>query len=241
MAKPKKVARKSVRKAVKKAVKKPVRKLARKMVKKVVRPVAKKAARKPARKAAPTPAKKAVRKVAPTPAATKAPKPAAATKTPRPAAATGPGAGRFCWHDLMVADIDAALKFYTALFGWTVQTMDMGAMGPYPMVAAGGVTFGGVMRLPMPEVPPHWMPYEMFMRGESMEAGLMKTPPGAPADRGVWMAYFNVANVDEAASQAQGLGATVLMAPWDIAGVGRIAVLVDPQGAVFALFGASKA
>ena len=316
--------KKAAKKAGRKAVKKSVRKAARKVVKKVVKKVV--------RRPPPKPVKKAVRK----------PAPAAPARKPAKAAAPGFGAGRFCWHDLMVGDVDAALKFYTALFGWTVQTMDMGAMGPYQMVAAGGVTFAGVMKLPMPGVPPHWMPYvavadvdaacktaqasggaivvpvmpipgvgrfavladptggtlgaiqlsgppmreldkppalgmvgwnelvtpdtakagpfyaavfgwkvvsspmadgmpyEMFVRGESMEAGLMKTPPGAPADRGVWMAYFNVANVDAAATHAQSLGATVLMAPWDIAGVGRIAVLVDPQGAVFALFGAPK-
>jgi len=46
--------------------------------------------------------------------------------------------------------------------------------------------------------------------------------------------------VDSAASKAQGLGAKVYAAPMTIEGAGRMAVLADPQGAVFALFKSSR-
>ncbi|MBI5499500.1 MAG: VOC family protein [Deltaproteobacteria bacterium] len=348
MAKPKKVAKRVVRKAAKAAGKKPARKIA---AKKTVR---KAAAKKPVRRVAAKPARKPVRKVAAKPARKPVPKAAAkrvsqapVRKSAQPATTAAPtaavagkayAAGRFCWHDLMVPDVDAALGFYRGLFGWTTQAMDMGPAGTYQMFAAGGVTFAGAAKLPMPGVPPHWlpyvgvadidaacraaqdaggavlvppmpipgvgrfavladptggaispiqldgppmrdldqqpsagmvgwnelvtpdpakagpfyaavfgwkvaaapmmggMPYELFMRGEAMEAGLMRTPPGAPADRAGWMVYFNVEDADAMTGRAQGLGATVIMAPFDVPDVGRISIVADPQGAVFGLF-----
>ncbi|MBI5489554.1 MAG: VOC family protein [Deltaproteobacteria bacterium] len=358
MAKPKKVARKAVRKVTKAAGRKPARKVVakkparkaapKKPARKVAakKPVRKVVVKKPVRKAAPKPVRKPVAKVA-AKAASKAPARQAARKpaakaAPATAAATAAGkaiaAGRFCWHDLMVPDVDAALGFYRGLFGWTTQAMDMGPAGTYQMFAAGGVTFAGAAKLPMPGVPPHWLPYvgvadidaacrtaqagggavivppmpipgvgrfavladptggalspiqldgppmrdldqppavgmvgwnelvtpdpakagpfyaavfgwkvaaapmmggmqyELFMRGEAMEAGLMKTPPGAPADRGAWMVYFNVDDADAMTDRARALGAAVLMAPFDVPEVGRISVVADPQGAVFGLF-----
>ncbi len=50
-----------------------------------------------------------------------------------------------------------------------------------------------------------------------------------------WLVYFGTADIDADAAKAGELGATVLAPPTDI-GVGKIAVLQDPQGAVFALY-----
>ena len=50
-----------------------------------------------------------------------------------------------------------------------------------------------------------------------------------------WLVYFGTADIDGDAAKAAELGATVLAPPMDI-GVGKIAVLQDPQGAVFALY-----
>jgi uncharacterized protein len=55
--------------------------------------------------------------------------------------------GAFSWNELMTTDADAALGFYTALFGWTVDTMPM-PDGPYHVVKANGTAVGGVMKLP---------------------------------------------------------------------------------------------
>jgi len=51
-------------------------------------------------------------------------------------------------------------------------------------------------------------------------------PPGAPAH---WMAYFQVDDVDSCASKAKGLGAKLCLAPMTMEGVGRLAVIADPQ------------
>lgn len=86
------------------------------------------------------------------------------------------------------------------------------------------------------------MDYRVARAGEDMVAGMMLPPaPGIPP---MWMIYFSVTNCDTAARAAARAGATVLMAPTDIPGVGRFAALADPQGAAFAILkmdGASQA
>ena len=51
-----------------------------------------------------------------------------------------------------------------------------------------------------------------------------------------WLLYFLVSDCDATAGKAQGSGARALLPPQSIPKVGRIAVLADPQGAVFALY-----
>jgi hypothetical protein len=76
--------------------------------------------------------------------------------------------------------------------------------------------------------------YHIQLRGERMAAGIMKSPiPGAPS---VWLSYVAVANVDASAARAAKLGAKVMMEAADIPGIGRFAVIQDPQGAAIALF-----
>jgi predicted enzyme related to lactoylglutathione lyase len=50
------------------------------------------------------------------------------------------------------------------------------------------------------------------------------------------MAYFEVDDVDATAKQAKEMGGKLYMAPMSMAGVGRMAVMADPQGAVFSIF-----
>jgi predicted enzyme related to lactoylglutathione lyase len=67
-----------------------------------------------------------------------------------------------------------------------------------------------------------------------MVGGMMKCPkPGAPSH---WLAYVTVENVDATAEKARKLGAQIVIPPFDVPTVGRIAVLVDPQGASIGLF-----
>jgi predicted enzyme related to lactoylglutathione lyase len=67
--------------------------------------------------------------------------------------------------------------------------------------------------------------------------GVMPRRPDMPADMpDAWTVYFGSADVDGDVKRAADTGATVVVEPTDIPGTGRFAVLVDPQGAVFALF-----
>jgi predicted enzyme related to lactoylglutathione lyase len=84
---------------------------------------------------------------------------------------------------------------------------------------------------PFPKSP---VDYTHFIKGDDMVGGLMKTmQPGVPAH---WVPYVVVEDVDASAKKAATLQAKVVLEPCDIPDVGRIAVLLDPQGAAIGLF-----
>jgi predicted enzyme related to lactoylglutathione lyase len=118
--------------------------------------------------------------------------------------------GRFVWHELLTTDIAGAQKFYPQLTGWKIQNWDAGEGKQYPMWVAGETPIGGTMELPE-------------------EAKKMGAPPN-------WLAYISTPDVDATTAQAVELGGKVLNGPFDIPTVGRMSVLADPQGAVFAAF-----
>ncbi len=115
--------------------------------------------------------------------------------------------GLFVWYELATTDTDAAAAFYGQVIGWTVQ--------------------------PMPE-----LSYAVFTTGETRSAGLM-TLPDRLRDLGVpphWLGYVAVDDVDAYAERFRAEGGEVRHPPTDIPGIGRFAVVADPQGAVLALF-----
>jgi hypothetical protein len=73
----------------------------------------------------------------------------------------------------------------------------------------------------------------MFQRGEDRVAGLMALPDASVPP--LWQPYVAVEDADATTAKAKELGASTLMGPMDIPNVGRIAVLRDPQGAVFGI------
>ena len=56
-----------------------------------------------------------------------------------------------------------------------------------------------------------------------------------PEDSGSWTIYITVEDVDAATARAKAAGAKLTSGPMDMPGVGRMAHLVDPQGAAFAM------
>jgi predicted enzyme related to lactoylglutathione lyase len=78
------------------------------------------------------------------------------------------------------------------------------------------------------------MPYLMIKNsaGEPNGGVAPVMPPGTPPH---WLVYFGIDDIDAALAKAAELGATTLVGPMDI-GMGKIGVVQDPQGAVFALF-----
>jgi hypothetical protein len=76
---------------------------------------------------------------------------------------------------------------------------------------------------------------EVVVAGRSV-SGVMPRPEGMPADLpDHWITYFGTADVDKSVDLAKSLGASVAAGPIDIP-QGRFAVLIDPQGAAFAIF-----
>jgi predicted enzyme related to lactoylglutathione lyase len=74
--------------------------------------------------------------------------------------------------------------------------------------------------------------YTLFEAGEAQVGGT--TPPPMPGVPNHWHVYFAVADADATTAKATDLGGTVLVKPFDTP-VGRIAVLTDPQGAMFSI------
>ena len=67
--------------------------------------------------------------------------------------------------------------------------------------------------------------------------GVMPRSPDMPAEvPDTWLVYFGSDDVDAQAKKASDKGATVVVQPTDIPNTGRFAVLIDPQGAAFALY-----
>ncbi len=115
--------------------------------------------------------------------------------------------GAFSWSELITSDPQAACEFYRTLFGWKVETMDMGG-GPYHVLKVGDAAVGGIMG----------------------------KPPGVPASMpSAWGCYVTVQSVDETLAKVKSLGGSVCMEPMDVEGVGRMAVIQDPQGAMLSV------
>ena len=122
--------------------------------------------------------------------------------------------GTFCWPELTTTDPQGAKKFYTSLFGWSFVDNDMGQGGTYTMLQLKGTEVGALYPLEK----------EQLSRG---------VPPH-------WNSYVAVESADQAAAKAKQLGATVLMEPFDVMDVGRMAILQDPTGATFCVWQAKK-
>jgi uncharacterized protein len=118
--------------------------------------------------------------------------------------------GTFCWVELATSDGEAAKKFYTELFGWTFTDNEMGPGMVYTMLQLDG----------KPAAALYGMPPEMREQG---------IPPN-------WLSYVSVANTDDATAKAAEFGASILKEPFDVYDFGRMAVIQDPTGAVFALW-----
>lgn len=123
-----------------------------------------------------------------------------------------PSNGSIVWHELMTTDVNGAKRFYSRLFGWDANDTEMMPGFKYTMLKHASKDFGGLMA-----ITPEW--------------GDVKPH---------WMHYVAVADVDDAAAQAESLGGQVSVPPHDIP-VGRFAILKDPAGAVFAVYKSNNA
>ena len=113
-----------------------------------------------------------------------------------------------CWVDTSEPDPEAALGFYSGLFGWEFEdVMPPGSESKY---------------------------FIARLRGGDV-AAVGSIPEGAPPT-GTWNTYFWVDSADEAASKARDAGGAVVMEPFDVMAYGRMAVLTDPEGAAFCVW-----
>jgi predicted enzyme related to lactoylglutathione lyase len=119
--------------------------------------------------------------------------------------------GTFCWVELTTTDQSAAKSFYGGLLGWEANDRPVGDGDyVYSMMQVDGKNVGAIATQP----------------DQQREAGV---PP-------TWSSYVSVENADATAERAKELGATVHAPPFDVMDVGRMAVIQDPQGAMFELW-----
>src|SRR5688572_4597820 len=118
--------------------------------------------------------------------------------------------GMFCWADLATPDVTSARSFYTTILDDTVAEIPMGPGAFYYILQRNGKDVAG-------------------MAEQDPEQKKSKVPPS-------WTAYFQVKSADEAAKKIKSLGGHILVEPFDVMDVGRMAVASDPQGAVFAVW-----
>jgi uncharacterized protein len=115
-------------------------------------------------------------------------------------------AGVPCWIDTAQPDPEAAVRFYSGLFGWEFEeTMPAGSPGHYFMAR---------------------------LRGRDV-AAVGSQPEGMPT---AWNMYVRVVSADETAAKTQAAGGSVLMEAFDVGDSGRMAVLADPEGAAFCVW-----
>jgi predicted enzyme related to lactoylglutathione lyase len=75
--------------------------------------------------------------------------------------------------------------------------------------------------------------YTMLSKGGKPVAALSAAMEGQPA---AWNSYVTVESADDSAAAAQEHGGTVVMEPFDVMDVGRMAVIQDPTGAFFSVW-----
>jgi hypothetical protein len=120
--------------------------------------------------------------------------------------------GTFCWPELTTTDQAGAEKFYGELFGWTLARTPMGPDAHYTI----------------------------FMKGDHSVGAAAQQGPEQKGIPSHWLSYASTTSVDQSIEKAKSLGATVIAGPFDVMEHGRMAVLADPTGAVFALWQANK-
>ncbi len=123
--------------------------------------------------------------------------------------------GEPCWADLSAEDTEGAKAFYGGLFGWTWEERGMPEVG---------------------------MPYWLAQKDGSSVAGLGPITPEllAMGLRSVWNTYLAVDSADDAYQKAIEAGARGLMEPYDVMTAGRMAYIMDDQGACFGFWQARE-
>jgi uncharacterized protein len=118
----------------------------------------------------------------------------------------------FIWYELCTNDMNKAVTFYKKVVGWDVRDSGMPGI-QYMIFGKDGKDVGGMMT---------WM-----------GAGAPELPPE-------WMGHIHTAKLDEELKKVAAEGGTILKPATDIPGIGRFAVVLDPQKVKYMLFEPGK-
>ena len=119
--------------------------------------------------------------------------------------------GMFSWADLATTDGDGSVSFYKTVLGLEATAVPMSESMVYVLMSKEGKNAFAIFQ---------------------MDEETKQRSGGRP----FWTAYFTVEGADDIAQRARDLGGTVINEPFDVFDSGRMAVLQDPTGAVFAVW-----
>ena len=107
----------------------------------------------------------------------------------------------FVHVELNTTDVDKAKEFYSKLFDWTLEDVEMGPSDTYTIIKVGEGTGGGMLKNPMPGVP------------------------------SFWLAYVLVDDIKAATQKAKSLGAEIFKDSIEVPDMGWFSIITDPTGA----------
>jgi len=120
--------------------------------------------------------------------------------------------GKVVWHDLITDTPEESKRFYRELFGWQFEEIDtgLGAFSSinYTLIRLNGRLIGGLVD---------------------------QTRLQTKVDISQWVSLISVADIDAAVDRLLAGGGKIITEPTDVADRGRLAVVIDPQGALFSL------
>jgi len=120
-------------------------------------------------------------------------------------------AGTPTWSELVTPEVEAARKFYQAVFGWEYEI--------------GAPEFGG---------------YTTARLGQQAAAGLTGPQPNTPPMPAVWGLYFASEHLEADVARAVELGAKGLSPVIAVGEFGSMAICADPTGAPFGFWKAGQ-
>ena len=115
--------------------------------------------------------------------------------------------GTFNWVDQTTDELDKAKAFYTKLFGWQAK-----------------------------DIPTDDGSYSVLRKDGQDVAAIALPPPILDGTAAMWNSYISVEDIDASASKAEALRGSILVEPTTIGTAGRLSIIADPEGAVFALW-----
>jgi predicted enzyme related to lactoylglutathione lyase len=119
-------------------------------------------------------------------------------------------ANPFVHVELNTTDVQKAKEFYSKLFDWTFEDVEMGPSDTYTIIKVGEGTGGGMLKNPMPGIP------------------------------SFWLAYVLVKEIGPATKKAASLGAKVVKDSVEVPNMGWVSIIEDPTGAALALWQAKE-
>lgn len=114
--------------------------------------------------------------------------------------------GFFSFNELITTNLDSAMKFYGEVLGWSFHETKTIYGNRYITALKDGVVVAGMMLK------------EGNVDDEAMPC---------------WDPYITVDDVEESVKTVEKMGGRILLPPTDIPGIGRFAVIMDPQEIAF--------